>query len=197
MSASKAKRKHQELAAEAAKAVSIGKNAVAFDCSDGLPKPNWSVKAPPTSASYSREDKTKLIAELGRISRDPIRINQMPYLGQLAVSVKRIEATKGRKLHMYLSRRPLTDDAGRFIMQGDYVRLDLLDGLLSFPEVAGNQDEFTFTYLHPGKYFLSVVADMDGDGFPSPGDITHPVMPVKVQPRGKASISVENLNVRN
>ena len=77
------------------------------------------------------------------------------------------------------------------------MRLDLLDGLLSFPKISGKQNEFTFTYLHPGKYFLTVVADMDGDGYPSPGDVTHPITPIEVKPRWKGSVTVNNLNVRN
>lgn len=193
----KGKQKHLELAKAAAKAVGFPKNVVAFDFSKGLPKPNWSVKAPQTSASYIWEDKTKSIIELGKIARDPVRVDQMPYLSQLKVSVKRSPPTRGKKLHMYLSRKALTDSKGKFITQGGYVRLDLLDGLLSFPEISGKQDEFTYTYLHPGRYFLTVVADMDADGYPSPGDITHPVMPIEIKPRSKATASVEHLNVKN
>ncbi|MBC8289581.1 MAG: hypothetical protein H8E37_04605 [Planctomycetes bacterium] len=193
----KGKQKHPELAAAAAKAVGFPENVAAFDFSKGLPKPNWSVKAPQTSASYIWEDKTKSILELGRIARDPVRVDQMPYLSQLKVTVKRTAATRGKKLHMYLSRRALTDGSGKFITQGGYIRLDLLDGLLSFPEVSGKQDEFTYTYLHPGRYFLTVVADMDADGYPSPGDISHPVMPIEVKPKSSSAVMIGNLTVKN
>jgi hypothetical protein len=71
-----------------------------------------------TRTSYIWEDKTKSVLELGRLAKDPFRIDQMPYLSQLAVSVKRTAATKGKKLHMYLSNRALTDKRGKFITQG-------------------------------------------------------------------------------
>ena len=191
------KRKHHQLAEAAAKAVGFPRNIVAFDFAKGLPKPNWPEGIPLTSASYIWEEKGKSLEELGKIANDPLRIGQMPYLSTLAVSIDRNEDTQGKKLHVYLSRRALTDERGKFITQAGYVRMDLLDGLLSFPELSGNQDEFTFTYLHPGEYFLTVVADMDADGFPSPGDITHPVTKVVVKPKSNARISVKTLNVRN
>ena len=176
---------------------SFPKNVVAFDFAKGLPKPNWPEGIPLTSASYIWEEKGKSLEELGKIANDPFRIGQMPYLSRLTVSVDRNEDTKGKKLHVYLSRRALTDKRGKFITQGDYVRMDLLDSLLSFPELSGKQSTFTFTYLHPGEYYLTVVADMDADGFPSPGDIAHPITKVVVKPKSHLKTEVKSLNVRN
>lgn len=193
----KGKRKHPELAEAAARAVGFPKNVIDFDLSKGLPTPTWVGEYPQTSASYIYEGKGRELLEMGRLARDPYRIDQMPYLSKLTVSVSRNASTKGRKLLMYLSNRALTDSSGRFITQGGYVRADLLDGLLLFPELAGTQDEFTFTYLHPGKYYLTVVADMDADGFPSPGDITHPETTVEVKPKAHIRIAVQNMDVRN
>ena len=70
-------------------------------------------------------------------------------------------------------------------------------GSLEETDRSAKQNEFTFTYLHPGKYFLTVVADMDGDGLPSPGDITHPRMELNVRPKSDGSVTIHNLNVRN
>ena len=193
----KGKRKHPELAAAAAKAVGFPKNVVDFDLSKGLPKPNWAEKVPQTSASYIHEERGRSLIELAKISRDPYRIDQMPYLSKLSVAVKRNAMTQGKKLHVYLSRRALTDARGQFITEGGYVRLDLLDGLLLFPELSTKQSKFTFTYLHPGRYFLTVVADVDADGYPSPGDITHAATPVEVAPKSHRKIVVSNLRVKN
>lgn len=193
----KAKRRHKELAREAARIVGFPKNVVDRSFAEGLPKPNWPDDVPLTSASYVSEVKGKSLVELGKIAKDPYRIDQMPHLSQLTVSVDRTAATRGKKLHMYLSREALTDANGKFITQGGYVRLDLLDGLLSFPEISSKTDQFTFTYLHPGRYFLTVVADMDGDGFPSPGDITHRVTPIEVKAKATQTFHVTGLNVRN
>ena len=171
----KGKRKHTELAAAAAKAVGFPKNVVDLDFSKGLPKPKWPEGIPLTSASYIWEEKGKSLIELGKIAKDPYRINQMPYLSKLTVAVDRNDATKDKKLHVYLSRRALTDQRGKLITQSGTVRWDLFDNLLSFPELSRKENTFTFTYLHPGTYYLTVVADMDADGMPSLGDITHPV----------------------
>ncbi|MEM8885440.1 MAG: hypothetical protein AAGD14_15350, partial [Planctomycetota bacterium] len=116
---------------------------------------------------------------------------------QLAVSVKRTPATRGKKLFLFLSQKALTEKDGRFLAEHGYVRADLLDTLLSFPELAGSQDAFTFTYLHPGIYYLTVVADLDGDGLPGPGDISHPRTKVVVKPKSKQAVHVDELNVLN
>lgn len=193
----KGTRRHPSLASAAAKAHGFPKRVVEFDLSKGLPKPHWAKEVPQTSASYISQDKTKTLLELAKESRDPVRIDHIPYLSQLTVSVDRTDATQGKNLHMYLSKEALTDKRGKFITQGGYVRADLLDSLLLFPEVSAKHDRFTFTYLHPGTYFLTVVADMDADGYPSPGDITHPVMQVVVPPESKSEVAVKNLTVLN
>ncbi|MGB0580488.1 MAG: hypothetical protein ACPGVU_12355 [Limisphaerales bacterium] len=193
----KGQRMHPELAANAARDVGFPKNVVAFDLSHGLPKPDWGKGVPQSSASYLSQEVGKSLVELGKRAKDPIRIDQMPHVATLKVSVERTAATRGKKLQMYLSGKALTDRQGRFVMRYGYVREELLNTLLLFPEISGKQDEFTFTYLHPGKYFLTVVADMDEDGLPSPGDIAHPRREINVRPKSDGSLTIRNLNVRN
>ena len=197
----KGKRMHPELARTAAKAVGFPKNVVDFDFSKGLPKPTWADKYPQTSASYiwevSKEQPVSSIVEMGKRAKDPIRIDQMPYLSELKVSVRRNKVIEGKKLLLYLSRDALVDQRGKFIVEFGYVREDLLNTLLLFPELAKNHSEFTFTYLHPGEYYLTVIADMDDDGFPSPGDVTHGRRKVTVKPMSKTEVSIVDLTVRN
>lgn len=193
----KGERKRPELATAAAKAVGFPKNVVDYDFSKGMPTPSWANEYPQTSASYIAEQRDVSLVELAKLAKDPRRIDQMPYVSKLTVSVTRNAKTTGKKLHMYLSQEALTNRDGKLITRGGYVRADLLDTLLSFPEVSGNSNAFTFTYLHPGKYFLTVIADMDGDGYPSPGDITHPVTPVTVGPNAHKRITISNLNSQN
>ena len=57
--------------------------------------------------------------------------------------------------------------------------------------MSSQQSEFTFTYLHPGDYFLTVIADMDADGYPSPGDITHARKHVTVKPKSSQRIEIK------
>ena len=193
----KGNKRHLELAKAAARDVGFPKNVVDFEFENGLPKPNWADEYPLTSASYISEEKGKSLIELGKLAKDPRRIDQMPHVSKLTVSVARSEKTKSKKLLLYLSQKALTDRNGKLITLGGYVSAGLMDTLLSFPEVSGNSNSFTFTYLHPGKYFLTVIADMDGDGYPSPGDITHPVTPITVDPKAHKKILISNLNTQN
>ena len=196
-----AKRMHPELAAQAAKAVGFPKNVVDFDFPKVLPRPTWAEEFPLTSASYIWEgekgDSPKTVVEMGKLAKDPRRIDQIPYLSKLSVKIERNAATEQKKLLVYLSRDALVDRRGVFIKQYGYVREDLLNTLLSFPEIARNQNEFTFTYLHPGDYYLTIIADMDGDGFPSPGDITHPRKKVSVKPKSISKVSITDLIIKN
>ena len=191
------KRMHPELAINAAKAVGFPKNVVDYDLSKGLPKPTWADEYPMTSASYIHEDTSRSIVELGRLSKDPRRIDQMPYLARLSVAIRRNTTIEGKKLHVYLSRDALVDERGKFITQSGYIREDLLNTLLLYPELAKKQSEFTFTYLHPGDYYLTVIADMDGDGLPSPGDITHSRRKVSVKPKSSQTVTITDMTARN
>lgn len=193
----KGERMHAELARDAAKAVGFPSKVVDYDFSQGLPRPAWADDYPHTSASYVWEDMQAGAIEQGRLAKDPRRIDQMPYLAQMTVKVQRNKGIQGKKLHLYLSRDALVQQDGRFITQFGYIREDLLDTLLLFPELAKNQSEFTFTYLHPGDYYLTVIADIDGDGFPSPGDITHPRRKVTVKPKSKQTIVIDDMRVKN
>ncbi|MEO0448649.1 MAG: hypothetical protein AAF191_21500 [Verrucomicrobiota bacterium] len=192
-----AKRKRPEIAEAAAKAVGFPQKVVDFHFPDPMPTPSWAETYPLTSATYLSEEPGKSLLERSQLSRDPRGIDQMPYLSQLHVSIQRNEDTEGKKLHLYLSQKALTDENGKFITRGRYIRLDLLDTLLLFPEISSKSSEFTLTYLHPGKYFLTVIADMDGDGYPSPGDITHPVREIIIEPESKMSVHVNDLTVLN
>lgn len=193
----KGRRMHPELATDAAKAVGFPKNVVDYVFAKGLPKPKWADEYPQTSASYIAEQSDKSLIELGKIARDPRRIDQMPYLAQLRIDVERNSVIKGKKLHAYLSRDALVSEGGKFITQSGYVREDLLNTLLLFPELGPEETEFTFTYLHPGDYYLTVIADMDDDGFPSPGDVTHRRQKVSVLPNSRQRVVVREINVAN
>lgn len=193
----KGKRTHPELATRAAKAVGFPENVIDIDFSKGLPKPDWGEGVPQTSASYIWEEKGKSLVELAKIARDPYRIDQMPYLSKLSVSVVRNKMIAGKKLQIYLTNRPLADKNGKLITEYGYVRADLLNGILSFPEISSKTNAFTFTYLHPGTYYLTVLADINKDGYPSPGDITHAKTKVVVAPKTHHKIKIDDLNVRN
>ncbi len=131
------------------------------------------------------------------ISGDPIRIDQMPHLSRLRVSFERPAALAKTKMEVYLSRAPLTDAKGKLLMEFGYVRKDLFDGLLQFPELGAGEEEFTFTYLHPGTYYVTVAADLNGDGYASKGDVLQASREIVVEPMDHANVRVEGPWVQN
>lgn len=191
------KRRHEELAREAAAAVGFSRNVVDVDFPEGLPMPNWGEEMVINSASYIWQDPRLDLVGLGRIAKNPIRIDQMPFLSELTVAVTRSELAEGKKLLIYLSKDALTDAQGIFHTAFGYLREDFADGLLLFPEVSSTEEEFTFTYLHPGRYFLTVIVDANGDGFPSPGDITAPSRAILMEPESRQTVQVDGLEVQN
>lgn len=191
------RRTQPELARAAARAVGFPKNEPAFRFPDGVPVPNWGTDFPVTSASFVHEDRTKSVLELAHLAKDPIRIDQVPHVGELTVTVERGAAARGKPLLVLLSSRALTDADGKLRSRFGFLREDLGATILSFPQIHGRQDAFTFTYLHPGTYHVTVVADVDGDGYPGTGDVTHPARTVTVAPGANAAITIEGLDVVN
>jgi hypothetical protein len=191
-------RMNAELAKAAAKKFGFPKDELDIDFAKGIPKPNWgSDDIPQTSASYIWEEPGKSIEELGKIARDPYPIDKMPYLAKLTVKAERNEKTEGKPLLIFLSAQSLTDVNGKLITKNGFLQEDVANSLLMFPEITGEQNEFTFTYLHPGQYYLTVIADMNGDSFPTPGDLTHPSKKITVKPRSNDSVKVTGIEVQN
>ncbi len=194
----KAERNHPHLAEQAAERVGFPRKVVERNFSKGMPAPDWGEEYKSiASASYMWEEEGKSVVELGKSAKDPYRIDQIPYLSKLKVSIQHSPATKGKNLLLLLSDKALTKKSGKFITEYGYLREDLLNTLLAFPEIEGDQNAFTFSYLHPGNYYLTVVADMDGDGMPSAGDITHPRKHITVRPESTTTVKSGRLSVRN
>lgn len=163
---------HKELAKAAADAYGFPKNEIALDFSMGLPTPDWGDISPITSASFIWENKDLELIELGKLAKDPYRIDQIQNVAKVKVNISKAETHKERKTLLYLSREPLTNEKGTLLMEYGYVKKELFDGILSFPEINASESTFTFTYLHLGEYYLTAVADTDGNGYASKGDAT-------------------------
>ena len=194
----KAKKNHLQLSATAAKKLGFPKNVIDSNfAKKGLPKPKWLQQGIQRSASYLWKQKGLSVSALGKAAGDPLTIDQMPYLAKLTIQIQPSLATKGKRLLVYLSHKALTDKDGYFLTQQGYLREDRSDSILLFPELAASQRSFTLTYLHPGTYYLTVIADMDGDQLPSPGDRTHPLQKITIKAKESAKLSVGKLSVQN
>ncbi|MDX8553540.1 hypothetical protein MK851_07885 [Tenacibaculum sp. 1B UA] len=113
-------------------------------------------------------------------------------MGYLTINIDRPTALNDATLFVHLSKEPLTDQFGY------YASSDAFNSVLLFPELSQGENEFLVTYLHPGDYYVTVIADANGDGFISDGDISHPQQMVTIAPeQTDAQITITNLNVQN
>lgn len=192
-----ATRKHREVSAQVADQLGYPRNEVEIDFSEGLPKPDWGEFKSITSATYTSEIASSDIEALGKLAGDPITISQVPHVASLTVGINQNKETADENIIIYLSKESLTDKSGKIIMKDGYIRPDLFDGVFMFPDIAPNKEEFTFTYLHPGEYFVTVVADKNKDGYISKGDITHVSKEIIVTPRSTSRIEIDQIDVSN
>lgn len=91
-----------------------------------------------------------------------------------------------------LSKEPLVDEYGYFVSN-----LDAFNSILQISDLSSGESEYLYTYQHPGNYNVCVVADMNGDGFITQGDYTHPNQTVTITPEGQHEISITNITVEN
>lgn len=191
------KRRHPELAGAAAKTVGFPEKNTEYKFPKGMPIPDWGPDLPVTSYSYIWNDAKLSLDALARLSGDPIRIDQIPHLAKLRVTFPRATDLEDATLHVYLSKGLLTDSTGKLLMQHGVPRQDAFDGILSFPELTAGEKEMTFTYLHPGIYYVTVVAEVNGDGYPSRGDWSQPSVKVDVGAKSDGHVNIEGVMVRN
>ncbi len=169
----KASKRQTEISNQVAKELKYPSIQVEFDFSEGMPQPNWGSEYPVvTSASYMNQRPNKTLLELGKLANDPITIDDMPHLASLSISIQQKEKIKNHDLIIYLSKKPLTNQDGSIKLEYGYVSEAAFNSVVAFPNLKAKTSEFTFHYLHPGEYYVTVVADKNKDGFISRGDKT-------------------------
>ena len=191
----KAKKTHLSLTQAAATTVVFPQNTPAWDFSGGFNEGDLYVNQGDTeakSASFLAQlDPTNSdVFTLGAAARDPFKIEDHPYLAYLQVDIVKTAVIDGARLFVYLSKDALTDQAG-------FMLLEPFNTVLLFPDVESTESQFTFTYLHPGDYYVTVIADVNGDGLPGAGDITHVSQPITIAPEGQQQITINNITVQN
>ncbi len=178
----KAKKFNLDLSNTAATTVNFPQNIIEKDFSNGFVQENLWVNTgdtQPRSATFLEFDK------------DPFTILEHPYLGYLNVKVIRNPAITNKVLFVYLSKESLTDANG--FLQADALQ----NSLLKFPEIIKTQNEFLFTYLHPGTYYVTIIADVNENGFIDTGDITHVSQTVTITPEQQQEITIDNITIQN
>ncbi len=193
-----ARRKHVEISKTVADFLKYPKNTTAVDFSYGLPMPNWGEEYPTiTSASYIHRDEGQDLSTLALLSGDPYTLEDMPYLSRLSIEIEQNDLIRNQEKIIYLSMEALTDGQGKMLSEHGYIREDLFDGVLSFPLISPEQTEFTFTYLHPGQYFVTIIADTNKDGYISKGDIMSKSVELTVKPNTSERLTIEGIHNQN
>lgn len=108
-------------------------------------------------------------------SEDPFPESAHGFISRLAIDFERGEEIEGKELLLLLSTSPLIRKYGF-----DFQAFDKT--VSRFVLVGGEESQFECTYLHPGKYYLTAFADLDGNYYPSKGDFVGGSKLVEVKP---------------
>lgn len=190
----KAIKTNPDLAQAAATATGFPQNTPAWDFSNGFPEDflfiNTGESEPESATFLALANNNNDVVSLANQSGDPFKIQDHPYLSTLQVSITKNSMIDGKQLFLYLSKDPLTDNFG-------FLQSDAFDSVLKFPQLIGTESEFLFTYLHPGQYYVTVIADANDDTFISQGDITHVSQAITVGVESQDQITIDNIIIQN
>lgn len=186
-------RTHPSLAQNSATSVGFPQNISSWDFSGGFNK-NYLYQAQgdpePKSATFMAQDQNNDVLPLALASGDPFRIDQHPHLAQLQVTIDRESSLDGKTLFLFLSMDPLTDGNG-------ILKWENFDSILLFPDLTQDETDFRFTYLHPGDYYITIVADENEDGTVSQGDVTSISQSITISPESQTQITVDQITHQN
>ncbi len=193
----KGKKMHESLSQNAATSTGFPQNNIDHNLnfSNGFNINNLYIKpreTTPKSATFLAQQNANNVYELAPISGDPYTIIDHPRIGTLLVNITRNIQITETNLFVYLSKNPLTDNNGLLTNN-----LDDYNTILHFPTLQNNEESFLFTYLHPGEYFLTVIADKNNDLLPGAGDIVSITKQIRLAPLENKVENVTNIDVQN
>lgn len=191
----KAKKRDMELSQNAAAAVGFPQNVQAWDFSNGFDIANLYItsgETQPISATFLAQSNNNDVYTLAGQSGDPFTILDHPRLGSLSILLDRNPQITNDVLLCYLSKKPLTDVNGIFTSD-----VDAYETILHFPALTAGEDEFFYSYLHPGDYYVTIVADKDNSFGPSQGDISAVSTMITIGVEEHKTLSIANINIQN
>ncbi|WP_196886192.1 hypothetical protein [Aureivirga sp. CE67] len=143
-----------------------------------------------TFLSYTEETNYDLV-QLAQESGDPFIISDHSYLSILNVNIEREPQYAESTVFMNLSYAPLTDENGYFSSEENF------NTITQFPELSIGENVFSFTYLHPGTYYVTAILDKNNDGFISQGDLVNPSKEIVVAPESVVDVTINNISTPN
>ena len=145
-----------------------------------------------SSTFLSQGDANATVYDLAQESGDPFTISDHPRLGTILLDITRNSAIESDVILAYLSKEPLTDANGIFSSDPT-----AFESILHFPNLVEGESQFFYSYIHPGDYYITIVADKDGNFAPSSGDISSISRPFTLEVEEDKIISVTEINVQN
>lgn len=193
----KGQKMHTSLAQTSANTTGFPQNIVetGFDLSNGFREDYLYVQSgetKPKSATFLAQGNNNDVYNLAVQSGDPITITDHPRLSTLQVNIIRNSQITNTNLFVYLSKDALTD--ANVILTNS---TDAYNTILHFPTLENNETEFLYTYLHPGDYYLTVIADQNQDLAPGTGDIVSISKKITIIPLENKIDTVTNVDVQN
>jgi hypothetical protein len=193
----KAKKHHADLANETGDLLNFPKNAPAWDFSKGFEIENLykhkGDKEAKSSTFMAQAATSDDVYTLSHKAADPYKIEDQPYLSTLNLKLQKSTTIKDKPVLVHFSIEALTDDQGKL----KWNEPGVFDTVLLFSELDKSTNSFLFTYLHPGKYYLNVIADMNEDGTISQGDITSVSKAITLSPNSNTEIVIADINSQN
>lgn len=191
----KGKKEHLSLSQKAASETGFPKNEVEIDFSNGFRQDYLYVESGATkakSATFLAQSTTNDVYTLAGESGDPYTITDHPKLGSIQVNLTRNATITDSDIFLYLSKDPLTDANGNLTSNPE-----AYNSILHFPTLTEKENSFLFTYIHPGNYYLTVIADQNNDFSISAGDITNKSIRFTLSDKEHKSISVTQIIYQN
>lgn len=191
----KGKKAHISLSQKAATETNFPKNEVEKDFANGFRQDYLYVESGATkakSATFLAQSTVNDVYTLSGESGDPYTILDHPKLGSIQVNLTRNSKITASNLFVYLSKDPLTDANGVLSSNPE-----VYNSLLHFPTLTEKENSFLFTYIHPGDYYITIIADQDNNLSISSGDIASISTSFTLGNKEHKTISITNINNQN
>jgi len=118
-------------------------------------------------------------------SDDPFPKSQHGHISDLTIDIARDASIADKPLLLYISTESLVSADGTV----DLTNVDRK--VVRTIDVQATEAQYTTTYLHPDNYFITAFADLDGNFFPSAGDLCNVSQAVEVGPDMQLNTAID------
>lgn len=186
----KGKKYKDDLAMENAKQFNFPEKEVAYNFPSGFD--NDYLYAKKSATFLWQADSNEGIAKMGKLAGDPIVIDDYPEISSLKINFNRDQKDVNKTLMLYVSTTPLTNDKGYL-----YRDLEVHNNSVLFSYLTNGEDQFTYTYVLPGNYYITAIVDNDNNYVISKGDRYALSIPVTVASNANVTVNVDDFSKKS